>query len=375
MTNADAIRQMIEALSEGRERYQKAVGRQSALFEGREADRQPLLLSAGLTGAQAEFPHFNYREIHYDREKMLANELRGACAAMNGGREAAPSVRANMGCGIVPALFGVMPRLFEDKMPWVKDHLPKEQLAEMRASDLAITEEFRAAMEHMDYMADALEGSGVRVYPVDIQGAFDTAHIVVGDSIFYELYDDPDFVHHLLDLSCAAIKLAFDECLRRMPGSDDAVPHYNALAIPRSLGGIKLSEDTSTLLNKEQVEEFVVPYMRRALNEAGGGYIHYCGKNPHLYQAVLDEPLARGLNFGNPDMHDMRRVLGDCANRGILYYGGIPQKEGEDIGDHFSRLLAASEKGGRAHLLLCHSCDADEAEMVGEIWDKAAASV
>ena len=157
-----------------------------------------------------------------------------------------------------------------------------------------------------------------------------------------------------------------------MPGSGDAVPHYNALAIPRRLGGIKLSEDTSTLLNKAQIDEFVAPYMRRALREAGGGYVHYCGKNPHLYRAVLDEPLVRGLNFGNPDMHDMPRALSDCAERGIIYYGSIPANESADLGDHFRRLLAASRKGGRAHLLLCHSCAAGEADSVGDIWDEAA---
>ena len=367
------IDQMIETLAENQSRYRQAEARQAALFEGMEPDRQPLLLTAASSDGQFDIPHYNHKEIHFDREKMLTNELRGALHAMNGGREAVPSVRANMGCGIVPALFGIVPRLFEDKMPWVKEHLPKGQLAEMQAIDITITDEFRMAMAHMEFMADALDGSGVRIYPVDIQGAFDTAHLLYGDDIFYDLYDDPDFVHHLLDLSCAAIKLAFDECLARMPGSGEVVPHYNALAIPRSLGGIKLSEDTSTLLNQAQIEEFVAPYMRRALKEAGGGYIHYCGKNPFLYEAVLREPLVRGLNFGNPDMHNMERVLTDCAGRGIVYYGPIPKEKDMPLDEHFRRLLDASNEGGRSHLLLCHSCGADEAEKIGDIWDEVTA--
>lgn len=364
------ISEAVALLARGRERYDRAAESQCAAFH-HEPTRQPLLLSAPLCGSQLDLPSFNYLEIHNDREKMMISELRAALAAMNGGREAVPSLRANMGCGIVPSLFGVLPRLFADKMPWVKEHLPKGLLAEMKPDDLKITPEFQMALDHMDYMRERLSGSGVRIYPVDIQGAFDTAHIVLGDDIFYEMYDDPDFVHHLLDLSCHAIALALRECRARMPGSEREMPHYNALVMPRDLGGLKLSEDTPTLLSRAQIEEFVVPYMRRALREAGGGYVHYCGRNPHLYEAVMNEPLAHALNFGNPEKHDMTQVLRDCAARGKLYYGGVAQKSGALDGNEIARLLRASRADGRLHLLLAHSCPCDEAERVGDQWDQA----
>lgn len=366
------IRKAVELLARARDRYDRAADMQRALFHKEIPARQPLLLSASLYGEQLDFPSFNYLEIHEDREKMMLAELRSALSAMNGGREAVPSLRANMGCGIVPSLFGVLPRLFEDKMPWVIKHLPKELLAEMTPDDLKITPEFQMAMDHMEFMRERLAGSGVRLYPVDIQGAFDTAHILLGDSIFYEMYDDPDFVHHLLDLSCHAIALALRECRARMPGSDREMPHYNGLVMPRDLGGLKLSEDTSTLLNRAQIAEFVMPYLHRALSEAGGGYVHYCGKNPHLFQAVMDEPLAHGLNFGNPEKHDMAVVLAECAARGKLYYGGVGQKSGALDAVEMQRLLRASRADGRLHLLLTHSCDFDQAEKVGEEWDRAA---
>lgn len=367
----DAIRRMIGALSEGRERYGRAAARQAAVFEGTAPDRPPLLLSAGLGAEWAAIPRYDFIEIHGDSEKMLHNELLSALCARAGGLDAVPSVRANMGCGIVPALFGVKPRLFADMMPWVKDHLPKGAIRELRAGDLSVEGEFGTAMAHMEFMADALAGSGVRVYPVDIQGAFDAAHIVYGDAIFYELYDDPEFVHHLLDLCCEAIRIAFRECLARMPGSEDSVPHYNALCVPRRLGGIKLSEDTSTLLSGAQIGEFVAPYLRRTLAEAGGGYVHYCGKNPYLYEAVLREPLVCGLNFGNPERHDMDRVLADCAARGIAYYGAIPRRPDEDESTYFRRILAASRYEGVSRILPTPHCEAGESERVRGEWERA----
>ena len=71
------------------------------------------------------FPQFNLKEIHYDRQKMFANQFRVMMTAVYGGAHAVPSVRANMGCGIFPTLFGIKQELFEDKMPWVKQHLSK----------------------------------------------------------------------------------------------------------------------------------------------------------------------------------------------------------------------------------------------------------
>src|SRR5690554_640123 len=69
---------------------------------------QPLLLNCELDDEENQFyPSYNYKEIHYDKEKMFINELKGAMTAVYGGCEAVPSVRANMGCGIFPTLFGI----------------------------------------------------------------------------------------------------------------------------------------------------------------------------------------------------------------------------------------------------------------------------
>lgn len=368
------INRMLDTLARNAEAYDKAIDAQGEVFHGR-ADH-PLLLLSGESAAEFDdYPRFTPRQIHYDSEKMLHSELLNALTAQSGGMCAVPSVRANMGCGIVPALLGAKQELFDDKMPWLLNHLPKGLLAEMTPSDVTITPEFQVALDHMEYMAAACADYGVRVYPVDIQGAFDTAHLLLGDPIFYEMYDDPDFVHHLLDLSCVAIKLAFDECIRRIPEADRAVCHYNALAMPHDLGGVKLSEDTSTLLGAEHIEEFVKPYLHRTLAECGGGYVHYCGKNNILYQAVLDEPLAYGMNLGNPEKHSMERVIADCAVRKKVYYGNAAHMSGEARDSFFRRMAVASVHEGRSYLLLTYSCaTAEHGECVRD-WQRAISAI
>ncbi|NSW89579.1 MAG: hypothetical protein HPY74_02665 [Firmicutes bacterium] len=368
----EIILNIISLLKQNKETFDKAAEIQLALWNGEKTERQPLLLQCLLDDEESNaLPYFNLKEIHYDKDKMLLNGLRDTLTVLYGGREAVPSVRANMGCGIFPSLFGVKQELFEDKMPWVQEHIPKNVLIKMGPEDLKLGDEFKAGLSHMSYMAEHLEDTGCLVFPMDLQGVFDTAHIVYGDQIFYDLYDDPEFVHHLLDLSCHAIILGMEECLKIIPDANIKVAHYNSLVMPRSKGGIKLSEDTSTLLSKEHIEEFVSPYMHRILKHFGGGYIHYCGKNPHLFEAVMSESLAYGINFGNPEMHHMETVLNRCAEEGKIYYGYIPKDENEPLDVYFRKYVQASHKNGRKHLLLQYSCKKEDRNMVLDAWERA----
>lgn len=357
----ETIKKLVDELAVHAENFDRRADRMCNTFINK-TEVSPLLLLNSPHPLMRETKAYNPLEIHFDSDKMLQNELRAALSVIISGSAAVPSVRANMGCGIVPALFGIKPELFVDKMPWIQSHLPKEAICEMTEEDIKITPEFRCALDHMEYFTSVLRGCGVRVYPVDIQGAFDTAHLVYGDDIYYQLYDDPEFVHHLLKLSVKAIKIAYDECKKRIDNSDKMIAHYNSIVMPEQNGAIKLSEDTSTLLSKPLICEFVIPYIREIFDYTGGGYIHYCGYNEHLYEAVINESGVRALNFGNPEKHNMESVLGDLSERGIFYYGAIPKKPDENNFDYFRRLQKASYNNGKYYLMLVFSCTESDAE-------------
>ena len=364
---AEASR-IIEQLKERRADFEKAAQLQKAVWEGEKPETHPLILSCSLDESDiGELPAYNLKEIHFDKEKMFISQLRSMMSAVYGGAQAVPSVRANMGCGIFPTLFGIKQELYEDKMPWVQEHLSKEELQKMGPEDLKLSDEFKMGLEHMAYMVEQLEGTGCMIYPMDLQGPFDTAHLVYGDAIFYDMYDDPEFVHHLLELSCHAIFMGMEECFKVIPNSDKMLAHYNGLVIPRSAGGIKTSEDTSTLLSKEHIEEFIVPYLEKVLSYFGGGYVHYCGKNPHLFEAVMGLSSVKGINFGNSEMHDMEYVLKRCAESGEIYYGTIPRGD-ESLEEYFSKHLKASKVGNRSILLMNYNCKKDEREEVLDTW-------
>ena len=355
--------------------YVIAAEDQCAVWEGRKPKNQPLLLHTRPPASSKSWPNFTTREIHFDKDKMLVSQMKGMVSTALGNMQAVPSVRANMGCGIYPSMFpGIVPELFDDeRMPWIIKHLDKETLQKIKPRDMKLTDEFKLGLEHMAYQAEKLEGTGAYVYPLDLQDAVDVAHLVYGDSFFYDLYDDPPFINHLLDLSCTAIEIGVNECLKIIPGSDKVVTHYNQLAMPRSGGGMKFSEDTSTLLSPDHIAEFTVPSLNRQLDFTGGGYVHFCGYNSHLLDACLANEKVRGVNFGNPERYDMEDVLRRLAKAGKVYYGSIPMKKEEDYVIYFTRLgkAAVDAKGCCRWLPVMYASGPEHAEEIRSAWKTA----
>jgi len=362
-----------EFISERKPLFDCGVRRQTAVWNGEVPDSQPLLLSCRPDKQWFDsIPDFNTKEIHFDTEKMITGGFKFMLSSANGGREAVPSIRAHMGCGIFPTLFDLTQMLFDDKMPWLLEHLDKKTILHMGPEDLKPGDEFKAALEHMVKMKELVEGTGAYVFPLDLQSPFGTAHLVYGDALFFDLYDDPAFVQHLLDLSCECLKIGMTECMKAMNDSDKMIAHYNNLIIPRTKGGLKISEDTATLVSKDAIEEFVLPYQRKLLEYFGGGYVHYCGKNDRLFDALLKEPLVYGINFGNPEKHDMDLVLQRISEAGKLYYGESNKKPEESYYEYFLRTLRSSKKGKLHKLLLC--CNAPNEQIRDEMisdWEKA----
>lgn len=302
-------------------------------------------------------PDFNLKEAYYDSEKMLVSGLKAALSTFFAKGDGVPSVRANMGCGIYATMANLTQLVFEDNMPWLHNHASKEQLLAMTPSDITPSEDYLLGLSHMRFMKDALQDTGIFLFPMDLQGAVDTAHLIYGDEFFYDLYDDEEFIDHLFDLSCTAIIKGGRDCLDIIDPAD-FVPHYNNLVLPRS-APLKISEDTSTLLGAEHIARYSISTDNRILEAFGGGYIHYCGDNPHLYRGVVhDCPLSLGLNFGNPERHDLPKVVRELAEEGRYYYGVIEPDQLEEV-------LRASYLDGVFHLFpICHTTMAEQDEFV-----------
>ena len=312
----------------------------------------------------AKLPRYNNYEIHFDVEKMFVSQLRTALGTALAEGDGVPSVRANVGCGAINTLLGDLKQeLYPDKMPWLQERLTPEQIMEFTADDLHDSPEFAHGLEEMRFMKEMLRGTGIEVFPMDLQGPIDMAHLWLGDDFFYDLYDEPELCHKALSLAVEAETYAMKKCFEIIEPTDH-VCHYNNLVLPAATP-LKISEDTSTLICKEHLDEYMFPYTEKMLARFGGGYIHYCGNNPHLLKLVPTIPHNIGMNFGNPERHNAKEVLATLGALGKCYYGnfkGVPMQE---------QIAFAHREDGRFNIFLTAVCKCSEQEKIIEEFNQA----
>lgn len=338
--------ELLPMLRERREIQRRKADRQLRQWKG-EAGLCSLMLTVWNVPGVKPLPSYNNEEIHYDVEKMFISQLSGAVAAAFADGDAVPSVRANVGCGCINTLIGGLKQtFFPDKMPWLLEHLTADEMRSITADAIEDSPEFRAGLEAMRYMKEMLEGTGIEVYPMDIQGPVDMAHLWLGNEFFYDVYDEPEVMHRALSLAVECIDYAFRKNLEII-APEDHVCHYNGLVLPLA-APMKISEDTSTLICKDHLEEYMIPYTTELLRRFGGGYIHYCGDNRHLLPITETLDGSIGLNFGNPERHDFSEVLPAlAANRKCYVMAGYSE----------DRIAAAARPDGSFNIFFNSSCD------------------
>ena len=121
-----------ERYAADRARIDLAKQRQASVWGGRKPDAWPIIATASLTESQQAIPDADFREAFYDDELMLCSQVRAACCVANARADGVPSIRANLGTGVCLATLGLAQDVFADKMPWLKDHLTLDGVADRR---------------------------------------------------------------------------------------------------------------------------------------------------------------------------------------------------------------------------------------------------
>lgn len=351
---SDEVKRLLDALDAVRDPAAEARGgaRIAAVYAGQEADCLPILFDAPAhdVAVQADL-----HEQFYFPEAMLAAHLKRMVATAAVPQDGQLCIRPNFGVVFVPSVSGLEPEVPSDAMPRFRSHLGEAQIRHFHLpEDVARCNLVARAIDYAGHFRQAL-GGRAHVYMPDTQGVFDIAHLVLGNALFYALYDQPEFAHHLLELCLQAyldvtmvLKRALDEPL---DGGYHGHGMVSGLCLAR--GGARASEDTPTLLRPEHIDEFVVPYIARSLRPFGGGFVHYCGRNDHLFEALLAMPEVRGINLGNPEKHDPQSYMQALLAHDKFYFGFWPRRPGEGLRDYLQRMLdlASGRRKGLIFLL------------------------
>jgi uroporphyrinogen-III decarboxylase len=295
---------------------------------------------------------YDMEEQFYDKEKMLYGHLEEIADCAHNTFDALLCLRPNFGTIFIPAVFGLEYRIPKDTFPWLTSHLSKEEIKQFRVPNLDNIDIVKKAIEYLRFFKEKLP-EWIHVYLPDTEGPFDIAHAVYGDNIFYEIYDDPTFVHYLLGL-CTELYIQVTEKLKKVIG-EERESCYHGHALVRGIymrnGGVRISEDSATLLSPEHIDEFVIPYDKKALRAFGGGFVHYCGKHEYLLEAYLQLEEVRAINLGNPEMYKFNPTMQKFLNYGKCYFGLWPKEDGETLEEYIRRMKEVTDSGTRGLIL------------------------
>ena len=345
------IKKLLKVVEEKKRIDPQGKGKIADVLENKEVDCLPLIFwkpqNISVPGST-----YDMEEQFYDKEKMLYGHLEEIVNCAQNAFDAPICVRPNFGTIFIPAMFGLKYKVPKDTFAWLTSRLTKEEIRKYHFPNLDKIDILKKAIEYIKFFKKTLP-EWIHVYLPDTLGPFEIAHAVYSDNIFYDLYDDPEFVHYLLNL-CTEIYIQVTKKLKEVLGEEKTIC-YHGHALSRGIymrnGGTRISEDSATLISPQQIDEFVIPYDQKALEAFGGGFIHFCGENDYLLESYLKLDKVRAVNLGNPEMYDFDTTMQKFIDYKKCYFGLWPKMEKENLDEYVNRMKGATGGGKRGLLL------------------------
>lgn len=316
-----------------------------------------------------------YPQRFRDPKKMWKTELKRAKAVIGWPTDGIPTVRPNLGVITVPAMAGQSFQTPEDSMPWPGTPLSMEEIRTIPDKNLIHSEVFRLAADFYKLHRESGE-TQIAAYLADTQGVFDIAHLLGGDEIFLSLLEteEGNWFSELMEISLDLYFRATNAMKSVMNEDPGTMIHGHGteqgVYFPHT--GVRVSEDTATLLSPEMINELLVPFIRRGAQPYGGCFLHYCGIHPTILDQFTAIPEVRALDLGNPEKYDLKSVLKRCAETDTVFYSRISAEPNENWKDYIDRIGSlVNETGARIILRpLVFPASREECSEMLERWHK-----
>ena len=294
----------------------------------------------------------SYSQLFRDPALMWEAEMRRAQPIVDWPTDGIPTVRPNLGVVFIPSMAGQSYHVQDGQMPWAGDSLSRDAIRAIKDVNIADTELMRLASKFYDVHRERGPSDVVAYHP-DTQGVFDIAHLLVGKNIFVQIVDEPGWVHELLEISLDLYVRASQYVKGLLGEESHSMIHGHSYpqGVYHPNAGVRISEDSPTLLSPQMIEDFVMPYVERSLEPFGGGFVHYCGKHNFFFERLCRSPSVRAIDLGNNEMYSLRWLLERCAENGVVLYSRIAAKQGEEWPVYLRRLGALVKDTGARCIL------------------------
>ena len=300
----------------------------------------------------------DYARRFDDPGAMWESEMRRAQLLVDWPTDGIPTVRPNLGVVFVPAIAGLGYEIHAGQMPWPGEPLGRDAIRAARLVDVAAGAMTRRAEAfYAIHRERAPRGADARPlvapYHPDTQGVFDVAHLLAGDAVLYAVSEEPGWVAELLEICvdlCVRVSRRVKELLDE-PAGTMIHGHGAPQGVYFPDCGVRMAEDTATLLSPSLIEQLVLPAIERASEPFGGTFVHFCGRHEAFLEMLCHMPAVRAIDLGNPEMWDSLRVLERCAQTGTVLHSRLAARDGETWETYLCRLgVLVRETGARCIL-------------------------
>jgi len=234
---------------------------------------------------------------------MLHSELDALRPHLEIGDDRVPTVRVQFGTAQVAAAFGCRIVVPENNLPAAGSHVLAEAADVQGLAIPALDAGWYGKLAEWTAIWKAILPRGVHIQHPDIQSPFNSAHLIRGNDILTDFYDDPEAVGLLLD-KVTDFMINITRHTKAMISNDsDWFFDWGSLW----KGFARISNCSMQMISPELYREHVLPRDIRCFKAVGGGRMHYCG----ITGAVIDEyfkvPSITGLDVdcGRHDFLDL----------------------------------------------------------------------
>ncbi len=218
----------------------------------------------------------------------------------------------NYAVSIVPSIFGaklISPGVdidrIEDAGYWVEKLLVDIEDVEKLDSSKMQSELFLDLMKQLEYYKR--NSPSWAEIAVMVIGPFSIAELLRGSDIYLDMYDNPEYVHRLLQI-CTDTLIRCVELFRETLGYSNNVKEA-CTPFGMWYPGLRFGDDSIINLSPELIKEFVIPYydkIARAFNCSIE--VHFCTMPASLGEQILDGLL------------DSQNIKGISTQLGTLHY-------------------------------------------------------
>ena len=197
------------------------------------------------------------------------------------------------------------------------------------------------------------KGKPVKLAPFGTghDGPLTVATSLRGQELYLDFYNDPDYVHQLLDFIVEGTVARIKAHLRFF-GLPEISSAWGSADLART-DRIEFADDAVQMISTDMLREFVLPAhqkLKQQLTTAKQIGIHLCGNASRHFKLLRDELGTYSFDTGFPiDFAWVRRELGPQVQilggpRAPLMYGGTP----DEVTGEASRILKSGiMEGGR----------------------------